>query len=150
MTPQELKDKLEAIGRSVPDDIFKFSDGTNATELNTAHHFAIRLSQEFPKYHCDFDLSKLHEVELSKRQEGKPNSGYRRPDIILHERRTHARNFLVVEMKLRGDPATVDGDAEKIQNVWFAEPFRYEFGATVVLNEDGCAAHVMPNPHRKA
>lgn len=142
MDSEQLTTRLTAIGHSVPKSIFEFGDGTHATELNTAHHFAIQLSKQFPEYSCDFDLSKMHEAAL--------RSGYRRPDIVLHERGTQRRNFLVVEMKLRGDPAAVEADAKKIRDVWFARPYCYEFGATIVLNEKDCKVHVISNSQRKA
>jgi hypothetical protein len=93
MTHDELTAKLEAVAQSVPISIFSFSDGTHATEWNTAFHFAVLLQLAFPEYDCDFDVSKVHEA----------SGYYRRPDIVLHKRGT-VKNFLVIEMKMHGNP----------------------------------------------
>jgi hypothetical protein len=118
----------------VPISIFTFSDGTRATEWNTAFHFACRLAFEVPDYDCDFDISKVHEAERC----------YRRPDIILHKRGTPL-NFLVVEMKMNLSPKRRAMDERKIREVWFAN-YNYKFGAAVALNQSGCSVNVVVNP----
>lgn len=135
MTRDELANKLEAVGKRVPTDIFRFSDGTNATEWNTAFHFAVQLKSAFPEYDCDFDISKVHEA-----------SGYRRPDIVLHKRGT-SMNFLVIEMKMNGSPKSRAADEEKIRKIWFSN-YHYEFGATITLNESICAVSIETNPEK--
>jgi hypothetical protein len=112
-------------------DIFTFTSQTNQTEWNLAHHLANEVQKEFPELSCDVDLIK-------------PNFEYRRPDIVLHKRGTHASNFLVIEAKRH--EAHMDEDLEKIKEYWFAHPLRYQFGASVVLNENGFHIIVIKNP----
>jgi len=135
LTTEHLRARLEQIGNRVSKQIFCFADKTQATEWNTAHHFAVLLHAAFPEYDCDFDLSKKHEA-----------SGlYRRPDIVLHQRGSQDRNFLVVEMKMHPGATGIAADAQKIRDIWF-EDFRYQFGATIILNAEQCVAKVMKNP----
>lgn len=101
--------------------IFRFTSATHQTEWNLAHHYAIEVHKLFPDYDCDFDISK-------------PNLGDRRPDIVIHERGTHDRNFLVIEVKR--DQRDVPADMNKIQSFWFDPSLHYEFGAVVVINEE--------------
>src|SRR5947207_10346135 len=63
-----------------------YTKETAEHELNVAFHFAAELRAWFPWLDCDFDVTK-------------PNFDRNRPDIILHRRREHAGNFLVVEIK---------------------------------------------------
>jgi hypothetical protein len=56
-----------------------------------------------------------------------------RPDVIIHRRKTHAHNLLVVEVTRR--KADVKGDLKKTARYWFSPPLLYRFGAVVVIND---------------
>ena len=114
---------VETLFRDQPD-IFGFTDETHQTEWNLAHHLANEIQRLFPDLQCDIELIK-------------PNYENRRPDIIVHRRRTHDDNLLVVEVKLNGTDDALDRDAEKIGQYWFQPPLRYRFGAIVDLRRDG-------------
>jgi hypothetical protein len=58
----------------------------------------------------------------------------KRPDIIIHSRGTHARNYLVIEIKR--NKRDVPAEKDKIRTAWFRPPLRYKYGAVVVLNGD--------------
>lgn len=94
------------------------------TEWNLAHHLATEVEEAFPDYDCDIEPLKT-------------SSGNRRPDIVVHTRGTHARNFLVVEVKREGSAPELKADLKKIQEFWFKEPLRYRYGATINLRVGG-------------
>jgi hypothetical protein len=105
----------------------RFTSQTHQTEWNLTHHFAAVLAHFFDEYDCDVDVSK-------------PDQGSRRPDIVIHERGTHEKNLLVVEVKR--DLGDINGARAKIGDWWFREPLRYRFGAVVVLNARDASDHV--------
>jgi hypothetical protein len=127
---QHIEHAIQRLIRTQPD-IFSFTSQTNQTEWNLAHHLANEVQKEFPGLSCDVDLVK-------------PNVEFRRPDIVLHKRGTQANNFLVIEVKRH--EAHMHQDLDKIREYWFAQPLRYEFGASVVLNENGFNISVIKNP----
>jgi len=57
----------------------------------------------------------------------------RRPDIIGHERGSHANNLLAIEIKR--NKRDLGRGLGKITKYWFADPLRYQFGAVVVMSE---------------
>jgi hypothetical protein len=121
-TKAETEEKLSRAARRLLETqptLFEFTDATRQSEWNIANHFATELDAEFPGYHRDTDVIK-------------PGFGNMRPDVIIHERKTHKRNLLVVEVKR--DKADITADLEKLRNHWFNHPLRYRFGASVVIN----------------
>jgi hypothetical protein len=120
-------------------EFWDFTSATNQTEWNIAHHLANQLHAMQRHYHCDLDVSK-------------PNMDARRPDIILHRRRRHNQNFLVIEVKRHvGD---VDYDIVKIRDWWFSPPLLYHLGAVVAVPDGAelgdCFVSVFTNPHHPA
>jgi hypothetical protein len=114
--------------------IFDFTPQTGQTEWNLAHHLAMEIHKFFPRFDCDLDVVK-------------PDYDNRRPDIIIHERGTHAFNLLVVEVKRDGTDAALRADAERIHEHWFREPLRYQFGAIFNLRSNRSAeVEVFKNP----
>lgn len=102
--------------------IFKLTAASKESEWNLANHLAPEIGKFFEGYNYDAELIK-------------PDAQNRRPDIIIHERETHARNLLVIELK-RENVKGMAADKEKIKRYWFAEPYVYQFGATINLNSD--------------
>lgn len=98
-------------------------------ELNLAFHFAAEIRFWFPWLDCDFDVTK-------------PNFDSNRPDIILHRRREHVLNFLVVEIKRKRNRDEAPEDLKKIRRKWFQSPLLYRFGASLLLDEDRQQADV--------
>src|ERR1700687_5264420 len=107
-------------------DLFTFTEATHQSEWNIAGHFANELRKEFPDLQCDTDVIKA-------------GFGNMRPDVIIHRRKTHAHNLLVVEVKRR--QADIKGDLKKTTQYWFSPPLLYRFGAVIVIN-DTEAPHV--------
>ena len=101
-------------------DLFTFTEATRQSEWNIAGHFANELRKEFPDHQCDTDVIKAGFANM-------------RPDIIIHRRKTHEHNLLVVEVKRR--KADVKGDLKKTTRYWFSPPLLYRFGAVVVIND---------------
>lgn len=93
------------------------------TEWTLAHHLAIQVQKAFPGYDCDPELLKT-------------DSGNRRPDIVVHQRGKHARNFLVLEVKRNGSARGVKEDLKKIERHWFKKPLSYRYGAAINLKTD--------------
>ncbi len=102
-------------------DFFDFTSASHQTEWNITHHYASEIQRLFSDYSCDVDVSK-------------PNSGNKRPDIIVHKRGGHEDNFLVVEVKR--NKKDIPEDVDKIHEFWFQAPLKYKFGAVVVINKD--------------
>jgi len=46
---------------------------------------------------------------------------------------------------VKRDKADMDADLEKIREYWFGPPLRYQYGASVVLNEKGSSIKVIRN-----
>jgi len=115
-----IKRAARNLGQNQPN-LYDFTSVTNQTEWNLAHHLANELREFFPRHDCDLDVSKA-------------NVHYHRPDIIIHHRGEHLRNFLVVEVKR--DTSGVLDDINKIMGFWFEPPLSYDFGAVVVLDKD--------------
>ncbi len=129
MTRQEMENVLtQAANRLLASqpDLFTFTEATHQSEWNIVGHFANELRKEFPDLHCDTDVIKA-------------GFGNMRPDVIIHRRKTHAHNLLVVEVKRR--KADIKGDIKKTTRYWFSPPLLYRFGAVVVIN-DTEAPHV--------
>lgn len=124
-----IKKAINRLLESQPD-IFTFTSQTNQTEWNLAHHLANEIHKEFPDLSCDVDLIK-------------PNLDRKRPDIVLHKRGSHGSNILVIEVKR--DQADMDADLKKIRQYWFGPDLKYQYGASVVLNEKGWAINVIRN-----
>lgn len=101
--------------------LFDFTSETNYTEWNIAHHLAIELGDLFDDYDCDIDVIKV-------------NLDNQRPDIIIHERGTHERNLLVVEVKRH--EVDLDADICKIEDNFFGRRLNYRFGAAVAIDKD--------------
>ncbi len=96
---------------------------TSEREPNLSFHFANELWKYLFWLDCDFDITKLsHENK--------------RPDIIFHKRGSNALNFLVVEVKRKGNASGFADDLEKIKNHWFGNDLDYQFGASVVIDEN--------------
>jgi|SRR6267154_1710191 len=134
MSENDIETRLEkAVNRLLQSqaDIFTFTSQTNQTEWNLAHHLAIEIHKEFPELNCDVDLIK-------------PNLDRKRPDIVLHKRGSHSSNLLVIEVKR--DKADMEADLEKIREYWFGSELKYQFGASLVLNEKGWALKIICNP----
>jgi hypothetical protein len=89
--------------------IYHFTPETRKTEWNLAHHLAIETHKLFPTF--DYDL------ELTKHP-----ANNRRPDIVLHERGCHSRNFLVIEIKATDDLRDTICDTRKIERHWLPRP----------------------------
>jgi hypothetical protein len=125
MTKERVKEYLEfaivALSKHQPN-LFIFSDETNQSEWNIAHHYANEISAIFRNYDCDVELIK-------------PNLDSRRPDITIHERGKNERNFLVIELKRSLDD--VHDDEIKIRDWWFSDSLHYQYGAMVVINDFG-------------
>jgi hypothetical protein len=104
-----------------------YTGETAEHELNVAFHFAAELRAWFPWLDCDFDVTK-------------PNFEMNRPDIILHRRREHAGNFLVVEIKREVTRNEAPHDLTKIRRKWFRKPLLYRFGSSLIIDEKRQAA----------
>ncbi|NVJ98357.1 MAG: hypothetical protein HWE25_09405 [Alphaproteobacteria bacterium] len=131
MSQNDIQSKLEqAINQLFTNqaDLFRFTSATNQTEWNINHHLANEIGEVFSDYHCDVDVAK-------------PDMNRMRPDIIIHERGTHDRNLLIVEIKRR--EADIPGELEKIQRYWFQAPLSYRYGAVIVINEDGWKLEIL-------
>lgn len=100
----------------------RYTFATMEHELNVAFHYACQLRRWLPWFDCDFDIQK-------------PGMGLRRPDIIFHLRGIHEGNFLVIEVKRKGDIGEARADLAKTREYWFGEHFKYEFGASVCFDE---------------
>jgi hypothetical protein len=128
-----IKEKLlEAIHNLLEKqlDLFSFASGTTQTEWNISQHLGNEIQKLFPDYRYDPELRK-------------PDAGGRRPDIVLHQRGTHAHNFLVVEVKR--NKREVQSEINKIKEYWFKEPYKYRFGAVVVIDEQDNPIEVITN-----
>jgi len=120
---------LVAIGDLYRNDptIDDFSSETGQTEWNLAAHLAPEIAKYFEGYCFDVDVRKV-------------NLENRRPDIIIHKRgATTSHNLLVIEVKRERPASEVLEDARKIQEYWFGERLRYQFGATINLRADHSA-----------
>jgi len=114
-----LNKAVENLYRNQPN-FSVFTSETGQTEWNIAYHLANEIHVLFPDYDCDLDVTKR-------------NFKKQRPDIIIHARGRHDKNFLVIEIKRDGMVKKIDADIRKIKDDWFREPLCYEFGAMVVL-----------------
>ncbi len=130
---QAVKELLEKAAKSLFDhqpDIYEFTPESGETEWNIAHHYANEVSKLLPAFACDVEITKTPQYD---------DEGRKRPDIILHKRRMHDGNFLVIELKLKRQEQLVETldskDAKKIKEHWFREKFRYTFGAQVNFKE---------------
>ena len=101
----------------------QYTSETSQHELNLAFHYACELRDWLPWLDCDFDVSKA-------------SCDYQRPDIVLHRRKTHALNFLVIEIKRRQYYQNVRADLKQIRERWFGNPYRYRFGTAIILEDD--------------
>ena len=106
----------------------RYTSETDETEWNLAFHYAAELRRWLPWLDCDFDVSKR-------------NLDRERPDIIFHRRKTHALNFLVIEVKRERSRKAVPADLDQIRDRWFAR-MGYRFGASVILDEDRQTAEI--------
>ncbi len=121
---------VEGLLRLAVDDLYqnepdfdRFSSETAQTEWNLAAHLAPEIAKYFEGYSYDIDVMKV-------------NLNNKRPDIIIHSRGSNTRfNLLVVEVKREGSEQAILSDAEKIQDYWFSERLRYQFGATINLRD---------------
>src|ERR1700732_1649453 len=95
---------------------------TDEREPNLSFHLANELWKYFFWLDCDFDVTKAAHCD-------------KRPDIILHKRGSHLLNFLVVEVKRASNRDGVEEDIRKIKEEWFAGNLRYDFGASVLVDE---------------
>ena len=123
---RDLKRKLEEAAARLfyrQPNIFEFAAETGQTEWNLAHHLANEIHDIFRDFDCDLDVTKR-------------NYENRRPDIIIHKRGGHTKNFLVIEVKRDGHEDDLRADREKIEGHWFAEPLAYRFGAVINLCSD--------------
>lgn len=59
--------------------------------------------------------------------------GWKRPDVVVHQRGHDNANLLVIEFKITEDSQV---DIQKVKNL-MGLPKKYRFGATVVLNPEG-------------
>jgi hypothetical protein len=109
---RNIRKTWDSLIRSQPD-LFKFTPQTIPTEWNVAHHFAIEIHRLYTEYNCDFELIK-------------PTEHRKRPDIVLHKRGTHSRNFLVIEVKVNIE--NINDDIHKIMTYWFNAPLNYQYG----------------------
>jgi hypothetical protein len=100
--------------------LFESTNETHQSEWNIAHHYANEVSLIFKDHDCDVEMIK-------------PNYDTKRPDIIIHKRGTHERNFLVIEVKR--DVDGIPTDIDKIKDWWFRTPLKYEYGAVVMLKD---------------
>jgi hypothetical protein len=101
----------------------QYTSETCQHELNLAFHYASELRDWVPWLDCDFDVSKK-------------SCNHERPDIVLHRRKTHALNFLVIEIKRARYRGNVPADLNQIRERWFEDHFRYRFAAAVILEDD--------------
>ncbi len=123
---QILQSALLDLIKDQPDILYK-NELTTMTEWNFCHHFSRYLSQYFPWFDCDCDLSKHLQDETHKR-----------PDIILHHRGTYCEknvsfNFLVVEAKLGFGKSS--NDIKRIRHDWFEDSYNYKFGAILIIEK---------------
>ena len=95
---------------------------TQEREPNLSFHLANELWKYIFWLDCDFDVTKSWHND-------------KRPDVIFHERRLNALNFLVIEVKRASNPDGVKKDICKIKEHWFAGKLKYDFGASVLINE---------------
>jgi hypothetical protein len=122
-----IESKLRAAAESLcaaQPNLFGFTAATRQSEWNIAAHYAEEVAALFPGYDMDRDVIK-HRMRK------------KRPDIIIHSRGTHARNYLVIEVKRH--KKDVAAEKEKIRTTWFRAPLKYRYGAVVVLNGTGPA-----------
>jgi len=110
-------------------DLGSFSSETFQHELNLQFHYANALRTWLPWLNCDFNLSKRH---LNREM----------PDIVFHKRGINALNFLVLEVKRRRHENKVPADLEQIRERWFGARLHYDFGAAVILDDDGAEFEV--------
>jgi hypothetical protein len=89
----------------------QYTSETNQHELNLAFHYASELRDWLPWLDCDFDVSKA-------------SCNYERPDIVVHRRKIHALNFLVIEIKREKYRHNVPADVNQIRERWFENHFR--------------------------
>jgi hypothetical protein len=118
----KLKCAAERMFKRQPN-IFDFTSETGQTEWSLAHHLANEIHRLLSGYDCDIDVTKR-------------NFGYQRPDIVIHERGTNAKNLLVVEIKRDGGSSALKEDMKKIKEDWFSGRLRYKFGAVINLKGD--------------
>ncbi|MBF8266537.1 MAG: hypothetical protein HW388_45 [Dehalococcoidia bacterium] len=117
-----LRQAAESLFQNQPN-IYDFTSESGNTEWNLAHHYANEVHKLLRDYDCDLEITK-----------GSYHN--KRPDIIFHERGSHERNFLVIEVKKDGGPQDIESDYQKIKYDWFREPLQYQFGALVNLKSD--------------
>ncbi|HVU07288.1 MAG TPA: hypothetical protein VHG89_01950 [Verrucomicrobiae bacterium] len=96
---------------------------TAEREPNLSFHFANELWKFLFWLDCDFDVTKSFHHD-------------KRPDMIFHRRGINALNFLVVEVKRKSNPNGFADDLVKIRDHWFDDDLHYQFGASVVIDEN--------------
>lgn len=96
---------------------------TAEREPNLSFHFANELWRFLFWLDCDFDVTKKFHND-------------KRPDIVFHRRGINALNFLIVEVKRKSNPEGFEEDVDKIHQHWFDGHLKYQFGASVVIDEN--------------
>jgi hypothetical protein len=107
-----------------------YSSETEQHELNLAFHYACELRNWLPWLKCDFDVSK----RIFRQTDGTfEKEKHKRPDIIFHRRKIQALNLLVVELKRKKTSPAAKEDLRRIRYHWMEAPYRYRFGASVIM-----------------
>jgi hypothetical protein len=137
-----VKDLLARILCSVADSMWEndktignYAFETGQHELNLAFHYACELRKWLPApyFDCDFDVAKMAKWYTATHD---GNRDHRRPDTIIHRRRHHSANFLVVEVKRLGNDAGAKEDERRIKLLWMSDPYLYDYGASVIMADN--------------
>jgi hypothetical protein len=110
-----------------------YSSETEQHELNLAFHYACELRNWLPWLDCDFDVSKRI---FRQKDETPDKEKHKRPDIIFHCRRIQPLNTLVIELKRKKAGPAAKEDLRRIRYHWMEAPYRYRFGASVIMADD--------------
>lgn len=125
MQEKRIKEILNLVARNLlsTSKTQNFTPETRQSEWNLTHHFARKISLFFPSYDCEVDVIK-------------PRTGNKRPDIIIHKKKTHKKNLLVIELKREVTAIMIKKELKRIRKYWFSRPFCYKFGAVVGLGRN--------------
>ncbi len=99
----------------------------STNEWNICAHLRDRLNHEFTNFDVDVEPVKHNRM---------------RPDIVIHKRGDNSVNLVVLQAKKRPSEYDLKDDLSKINNTFFKEPYRYEYGVLLCI---GKLPHKLPD-----
>ncbi len=127
----------------------------NVAERTITHKLAEYLQEHFPEFNVDCEynrdrnyikrirnkrdrskeIAKLNNFELAELIWENKDAYTLFPDIIVHKRKTHENNLLIIEVKKSTNKDTGEFDKEKIKEL-MERPYNYKFGLFLRLSLD--------------